>query len=78
MTSRIRRAIKAPGRLAWRFFTGKELDGIPRTDATFFKHATREFDRETAPRPPATLIAEIREDIGKFCTELRERPPRER
>ena len=73
MTSRIRRVIEAPGRLVWRWFNGKPLDGVARTDSTFFKPATREFDRETAPRAPDTLIAEIREDIREFRAELRER-----
>jgi hypothetical protein len=73
MTSRIRRVIEAPGRFAWRWCTGKPLDGIPRTDSTFLKPATRELDPETAVRPPGTLIAEIREDIRAFRAELRER-----
>ena len=73
MTSHFRRAIEAPGRFAWRWCTGKPLDGIPRADSTFFKPATRELDRESAPRPPDTLTAEIREDIRQFRAELRER-----
>jgi hypothetical protein len=76
MTSYTRRVIEAPGRFAWRWFTGKPLDGSPRSDATFFKAATREFDRETASRAPDTLLAEIRQDIGQFRAELRERRER--
>ena len=73
MASRVRRIIEAPGRFAWRWFNGKPLNGIPRTDATFFKSGTRVLDPETAPRPPDTLIGEIREDIREFRAELRER-----
>lgn len=73
MAGRIRRIIEAPGRFAWRWSTGKPLDGVPRTDATFFKRGTCVLDPETAPRPPDTLIEEIREDIREFRAELRER-----
>ena len=77
MTSRTRHIIEAPGRFTWRFFTGKPLDGISRTDATFFRYATRELDRETAPRPPDTLIAEVREDVRKIRAEWRDRRNRQ-
>ena len=73
MTSSIRRVIEAPGRFAWRWCTGKELDGIKRTDATFLKPATREYAPGEAPLPPASLLAEIRGDIRQYRAELRER-----
>jgi hypothetical protein len=72
MTSSIRRVIEAPGRFAWRWCTGKEMDGIPRTNATFLKPATREYAPGEAPLPAASLLAEIREDIRQFRADLRE------
>ncbi len=59
-----------PGRLAWRWLTGKHFDGVPRTDATFLTRGTAALDRDKAPRPPASLIAEIRSDIAAVREEL--------
>jgi hypothetical protein len=66
------RWLQMPGVIAWRLSTGKPLDGVPRTDATWFTSGTKALDRGTAPRPPGSLIAEIRGDVRGFRTELRE------
>jgi hypothetical protein len=68
--SKLRRVIEWPGRMAWRFFTGKEMDGRPRTDATFLAEGTRALNPATAPRPPQTLIGEIRSDIARIREEF--------
>jgi hypothetical protein len=68
--SRLRRCLEWPGRMAWRFFIGKEMDGRPRTDATFLADGTTALDPATAPRPPRTLLGEIRSDIAQLREEL--------
>lgn len=50
--------------------TGKHLNGVPRTDATFLTRGTATLDRRKAPRPPGSLLAEIRGDIAAVCEEL--------
>jgi hypothetical protein len=55
-------------RRLWRWFTGQPRDGVPRTDATWFRRGTRELDRGEAPKPPATL----REEIHASAAEARE------
>jgi hypothetical protein len=64
------RWLRWPGRIAWRWLTGKHLDGVPRTDATFLTRGTAARDRDKAPRPPESLIAEIRGDIAAVREEL--------
>lgn len=67
------RALQWPLVFLWRWSTGKPLrDGIPRTDAGWFTEGTRELDRDSAPRPPKTIGAEIRQDVRQFIVELRE------
>jgi hypothetical protein len=68
--SKLRRVIEWPGRMAWRFFIGKEMDGRPRTDATFLAEGTTALDPATAPRPPRTLIGEIRSDVARIREEF--------
>jgi hypothetical protein len=69
-----------PGRIAWRWFTGKPLDGVPRTDATWLARGTAPLDRATAPRPPRSLGEEIRGDAAAVReeVELRRRAKRVR
>jgi hypothetical protein len=69
---RIRRILRAPSVFAWRYFTGKELDGVQRTDAGWFTPGHAELDQDEAPWPPETLGAEIRGDVRRFLVELRE------
>jgi hypothetical protein len=64
------RGLRWPGRITWRWLTGKHLDGVPRTDATFLARGTAALDRDKAPRPPDSLIAEIRGDIAAVREEL--------
>jgi hypothetical protein len=61
-----------PGVIAWRWFTGKPLYGVPRTDAGWFTYGHKVLDRDAAPRPPESLNAEVRGDSRRFRTELRE------
>ena len=70
--SRLRRYLQLPGVFAWRCFTGKPLDGVPRTDAGFFTDGTRVLDRNSAPRPPDKLLTEIREDVRRIREEWRD------
>src|SRR5450756_974086 len=58
------RALRGPGAFVWRWFTGKPLDGVPRTDAGWFTKGHAELDPETAPRPPEALGAEVRADLS--------------
>jgi len=66
------RALRAPGAFAWRWFSGKPLDGVPRTDAGWFTAGHAELDPETAPRPPEAPGAEIRADLRGLRAEWRE------
>jgi len=68
----LRRCLHAPGALVWRWFSGKPLDGVSRTDATWFKPATRELDPGEAPRPPLTLREEVRADLADVREEWRD------
>jgi len=68
----VRRCLAAPGVLIWRFFTGKPLDGVPRTDAGFFTRGHKTLGPGTAPRPPAALGAEIRTGITEAREEWRD------
>ena len=68
--SKLRRVIEWPGRMAWRFFIGKEMDGRPRTDATWLAEGTTVLNPATAPRPPRTLWAEIRSDVARIREEF--------
>ena len=68
--SALRRCLEWPGRMAWRFFIGKPMDGVPRTDATWLADGTTALDPATAPRPPRTLLAEIRGDIAQIREEF--------
>jgi len=72
MTESALRWLQMPGVIAWRLSTGKPLDGVPRSDATWFTSGTKALDRGAAPRPAGSLIAEIRGDVRGFRTELRE------
>jgi hypothetical protein len=54
-SARIVRWLKLPGVFAWRFLTGKELDGVPRTDATWMARGTAALDPDKAPRALARL-----------------------
>jgi hypothetical protein len=64
------RWLQWPLRLAWRWVTGKPLNGVPRTDATWMADGTTELDPQTAPRPPALVFQEIRGDIAQIREEL--------
>jgi hypothetical protein len=66
------RWLRVPGVIAWRWFTGKPLDGVPRTDEGCFTYGHKVLDRDAAPRPPESLNAEVRGDARRFRTELRE------
>lgn len=67
---KIIRTLEWPGRFAWRWPTGKPLDGVPRTDATSLVPGTAELDRETAPKPARSLLAEIGGDIAQVREEF--------
>jgi hypothetical protein len=62
----MRPMLAAPLRLAWRWLTGMPLDGVQRSDATWFTRGTRMLDPATAPRPPEKLGDEIRADVKAF------------
>jgi hypothetical protein len=49
--SRILRLRQAPLVIAWRWFTGKELDSQARTDAGWFRPGTRALDPGEVPPP---------------------------
>jgi hypothetical protein len=68
--SALRRVLEWPGRMAWRWLTGRPLNGIPRTDATWLADGTMTLDPATAPRPPRTLLEEIRSDIARIREEF--------
>jgi hypothetical protein len=63
------RWLQMPGVAAWRWFTGQPLDGVPRTDAGWFTKGHKALDRDAAPRPPASLAAEVRRDVQGFRIE---------
>lgn len=50
-------------------FTGKPLDGVPRTDAGWF---TRDTRKSTPARPPEAIGAEARADPRGLLAEWRE------
>jgi hypothetical protein len=66
------RWLQIPGVIAWRWFTGKPLDGVSRTDAGWFTYGHKVLDRDGAPQPPGSLSAEVGGDAQGFRTELRE------
>ncbi len=68
----IHRALRAPGAFAWRWLTGKPLDGVPRTDAGWFTRGHAELDPDAAPQPPEALGAEVRADLHGLRAEWRE------
>lgn len=70
-----RRGLRASGKFLWRYITGKPLDGVPRTDATFRRRGTRTLtpEEQFALRPPEGLIAEIRQDVVAIREEFRRR-----
>lgn len=72
MNNTLRRYLRAPGTLIWRWFSGKPLDGVPRTDATWFRPGTKTLEPGEAPRPPATLREEIRTDFAEAREEWRD------
>lgn len=49
--------------LAWRWFTGQPLDGLPRSDAGWFTRGHKALDRDSAPQPPSTLTGEVERDV---------------
>jgi hypothetical protein len=71
-SSTVLRWLQMPGVLAWRWISGKPLDGVPRTDAGWFTEGHKVLDRDTAPRPPGSLPAEVRGDVRMFRTEWRD------
>ncbi len=68
----LRSCLRAPAVFAWRWLTGKPLDGVARTDAGWFTRGHKTLDRSEAPRPPGTLRAEVGGDIRAIRTEHRE------
>jgi hypothetical protein len=70
VSSKLLRWLERPGRIAWRLASGKSLDGVPRTDATWAAWGTAALDPEKAPRPPERLADEIRSDIAQLREEL--------
>jgi hypothetical protein len=64
--------LHVPGVIAWRWFTGQPLDGVPRTDAGWFTSGHKALNRDAAPRPAGPLSAEVRGDVENFQTELRD------
>ena len=68
--SALRRCLEWAGRMAWRFFTGKPMNGVPRTDATWMTDGTTTLDPATAPRPARTLLGEIRSGIAQIREEF--------
>jgi hypothetical protein len=66
------RWLQMPAVIAWRWFTGQPLDGVPRTDAGWFTKGHKALDPNTAPRPPGGLAAEVRRDVQGFRTDRRE------
>lgn len=67
---KITSCLTAPGRFAWRWFTGQPLDGVPRSDATWMAKGTMTLSPDRAPRPPAKLRDEIRGDIAQSREDL--------
>ena len=78
LTSRMLRWLRLPGKLVWRFFTGKHLDGQLRTDAGWFTEGRRRLPPESRPQPPDSVTGEICQDIHAFRTEWRELRARRR
>jgi hypothetical protein len=72
MVSEMRRWLETLGVLAWRWFTGKALDGQLRTDAGWFTEGNEWLNPEKRPRPPDSLTTEIRQDIRALRTEWKE------
>jgi hypothetical protein len=72
MVSQMPRWLSLPGKLAWRWFTGKALDGRPRTDAGWFTEGHKALSPESRPQPSSSLTAEVRGDLRALRTEWRE------
>lgn len=70
MRKTILRFLQGPGALAWRWFTGMPLDGVPRTDGAWFTESRNAPDPDSAPRPPEPLRAEVRSDVRRLREEL--------
>jgi hypothetical protein len=55
--------------LIWRFFTGQPLVGVTRTDAGWFTRGHKTLDRDSAPKPPGTLVGEVGRDMRNLRAE---------
>jgi hypothetical protein len=72
MVSQMLRWLRLPGKLVWRWFTGKPLDGRPRTDAGWFTYGDKTLPPESRPQPRDSVTGEIGGDMRAFRTEWRE------
>jgi hypothetical protein len=77
------RTQRAPGALAWRWFTGQPLDGVPRTDAGWFTEghaapgalAWRWFTGQPLDGVPRTDAGWFTEGHAELNPETAPRPP---
>jgi len=72
MVSQMRRWLSLPRKLAWRWFTGKALDGRLRTDAGWFAEGHKPLPPESRPKMPSSLTAEVNGYLRAPCTEWRD------
>jgi hypothetical protein len=70
VSAAFRRWLTWPGRIAWRWISGKELNGVPRTDATWLARGTATLDPDAAAKPPQSLREEIRSDVAAVREEI--------
>jgi hypothetical protein len=59
----MRKALRAPGVFAWRWFTGSPSTGCPAPTPAGSPRGHAELDTNAAPRPPEALGAEARADL---------------
>ncbi len=72
MVSDVLRWVRLPGKLAWRWFTGQDLDGPRRSDAGWFTEGHKMRPRESLPQPPDSVTGEVGGDLRTLRTEWRE------
>ena len=65
------RVLEAPLRIIWRLGTGHPLDGVPRSDATWFCPGTRALSQDEAGRPPERFTDEVRADVRSLRADWR-------
>jgi hypothetical protein len=66
---RLRQWLQPTGAYAWRWLSGMPPGGLPRADTERFTLRNKTLPRDSAPRQPSNLIAELRWDLRELRAE---------